>query len=267
MPVRRVAANDQVEADQGRVAIERGPVVYAAEWADNPGGKVRNLVLTDNQPLTAEFRPSLLNGVTVVKAKALALSIDEQGKLTRKQVEMTAIPYYAWANRGAGQMIVWMPRTEAAGTPAKPPTLVSSAKVTSSGRKNPRPVADDDDPRSSKDNSFYFDWWPMGTASGGANRVTSGWIEYALEKPAAVAESELYWFDDAPNGGVRVPASWRILYKDGADWKPVENPAAWPVEKDRYNKVSFKPVTTSSLRLEVNFQPNFSAGVQRWRAK
>ena len=63
-----------------------------------------------------------------------------------------------------------------------------------------------------------------------------------FEKPATVSESELYWFDDAPRGGVRVPASWRILYKDGADCKPVENSGAWGVEKDRYNKVSFKPV-------------------------
>ena len=265
MPVRRVAANDQVTADKGRVALERGPIVYAAEGADNPGGKVRNLVLTDNQPLTAEFRPSLLNGVTVLKTKAVALSLDDQGKVSRKQVDLTAIPYYAWANRGAGQMIVWLPNTESGGTPAKPATLTSSAKVTTSGRKDARAVADEDEPRSSRDNAYYFDWWPQGTSTDNAH-VPGGWIEYAFDKPAAVAESELYWFDDAPRGGVRVPASWRILYKDGADWKPVEN-AAWPVEKDRYNKVTFKPVTTSALRLEVTFQPTFSAGVQRWRVK
>jgi DUF1680 family protein len=267
MAVRRVAANNEVAADKGRVALERGPIVYAAEWADNPGAKVGNLVLPDNQLLTAEFKPDLLKGVTVVKAKAIALSLDEQGKTTRKQVEMTAIPYYAWANRGAGQMIVWIPATEAVGTPAKFPTLISTAKVTASGRKSPQPVADEDDPRSSRDRSFYFDWWPEGTAAGEANRVTSGWIEYTFEKPAMVSESELYWFDDAPGGRVRVPASWRILYKDGAGWKPVENAGAWGVEKDRYNRVSFKPVTTSALRLEVNFQPDYSAGVQRWKVK
>ena len=258
MPVRRVAANDRVAADKGRVALERGPIIYAAEWADNPGGGVRNLALPDNQPLTAEFRPALLNGVTVVKAKAIALSLDEQGRTTKKQVEMTAIPYYAWANRGAGQMIVWIPNSESAAIPARPPTLVSAAKVTSSGRKSPRPIADPDDPASSRDNGYYFDWFP--------ERGTSGWVEYAFEKPATVSESELYWFDDAPGGRVRVPASWRILYKDGPAWKPVES-AAWPVEKDRYNKVAFKPVSTAGLRLEVNFQPEFSAGVQRWRVK
>ncbi len=267
MPVRRVVANAQVSADKGRVAIQRGPIVYAAEWADNPGRRVRNLVLPDNQPLTAEFKPNLLHGVTVVKAKALALSLDEKGATTKRQVEMTAIPYYAWANRGAGQMIVWLPTTEATGTPARVPTLISNAKVTSSGRKNPRAVADEDEPRSSRDGSYHFDWWPAGTGAGPTSNVTNGWIEYAFEKPALVSESELYWFDDAPRGGVRVPASWRILYKEGSTWKLAEHSGSWPLDKDRYNKVAFKPVTTNSLRLEVSFQPGFSAGVQRWKVK
>jgi hypothetical protein len=57
------------------------------------------------------------------------------------------------------------------------------------------------------------------------------------------------------------------VYKDGADWKSVENAGSWPVEKDRYNRVIFKPVTSTAFRLEVNFQDKFSAGVQRWRVK
>ena len=63
MPVRRVVANDHVAADRGRVALQRGPIVYAAEWVDNPDGKVRNLMLPDSAKLTAEYRPALLNGV------------------------------------------------------------------------------------------------------------------------------------------------------------------------------------------------------------
>src|SRR5262249_3205889 len=55
MPVRRVMANEKVQADHGRVALQRGPIVYCAEWPDNPGGQVRNLLLPDDQPLSAEF--------------------------------------------------------------------------------------------------------------------------------------------------------------------------------------------------------------------
>jgi hypothetical protein len=103
MEVRRVAANRQVAADRGRVALERGPIVYAAEWADNPNGKVLGLVLPDSARLRAEFRPELLNGVTVIKGKA----VDAAGKAQ----DFAAIPYYAWANRGRGEMIVWIPTT------------------------------------------------------------------------------------------------------------------------------------------------------------
>jgi DUF1680 family protein len=264
MPVRRVMANTQVAADKDRVALERGPVVYAAEWVDNPDGKVRNVVLADNAPVTNEFKSGLLKGVTVVKAKAVSFSLDQQGQVTHKPVDLTLIPYYAWANRGSGEMTVWIPDTEAAVKPAPYPTVTSTATVTSSGRKSLTPIKDGDDPQSSRDGSYYFDWWPAGT---GNSTVTNGWIEYAFDKPVSVSSSQLYWFDDAPSGGVRVPASWRILYKSGAEWKPVEAEGALGVEKDKFNPVAFKSVTTSALRLEVNFQKGFSAGVQRWRVK
>src|SRR5262249_17811144 len=70
MPVRRIVANDRVQADRGRVALQRGPIVYCAEWPDNPGTHVRSMVLRDVQKLNAEFKPDLLGGVTVIKGEA-----------------------------------------------------------------------------------------------------------------------------------------------------------------------------------------------------
>ncbi len=118
MPVRRVLANAEVAADRGRVALERGPLVYAAEWVDNPNGRVRNLMLPDSSQLTAEFRPDLLKGVEVLKGRAVALAYDRNGGMVKTEQPFTAIPYYAWANRGRGQMIVWIPNSEAAAQPA-----------------------------------------------------------------------------------------------------------------------------------------------------
>jgi hypothetical protein len=77
---------------------------------------------------------------------------------------------------------------------------------------------------------------------------------------------ELYWFDDTGSGQCRVPKSWRLLYKDGQSWKPVETAETFGIEKDRYNKVTFKTVTTDGLRLEVTLQPEWSAGIQEWKA-
>ncbi|MBI3469955.1 MAG: glycoside hydrolase family 127 protein [Candidatus Solibacter usitatus] len=259
MPVRRVAAHEQVAADRGRVALQRGPLVYCAEWPDNPGGRVRNLLLPDEAPLQAGFKADLLSGITAVKSRAFALTYDAQGKAVRKEQEFTAIPYYAWANRGRGQMAVWIANTEAAAKPAPWPTIATTSQVTTSGRKNPRTINDGEEPRSSSDPDSYFDWWPK--------KGSTEWVEYAFEKPATVSETEIYWFDDTGRGEVRVPASWRILYKDGAGWKPVDPLGPYGVERDRYNRVAFKPVTTGGLRLEVTLQPNWSAGLQEWKVR
>src|SRR5262249_6184273 len=161
-----------------------------------------------------------------------------------------------------GQMIVWLANNESGVVPGAPPGLTSTAKVTSSGEKDPRAIQDlEDEPASSRPGGIYFDWGPQGTGNGGASKTTDGRDEYTFEKPVTVSQSQLYWFDDAQRGGVRVPGSWRIVYKDGSDWKPVDYSGTWGVEKDKYNSVIFKPVTTTALRLEVNFQKSFSAGV------
>ncbi len=261
MPVRRVVANEQVEADSGRVALQRGPIVYCAEWPDNPDGQVRNLLLPDTAKLTAEFKAELLSGVTVIKSKAFGLSLDAQGQVSKNEQDFTAIPYYAWANRGRGQMMVWIPDVEAKAKPRPYPTLATMSKVSLARRTrlNPAAINDGEEPRSSADATAYFDWWPV--------KGATEWVEYAFAKPATVSQVEVYWFDDTGRGEVRVPASWRILYKVGDEWKPVETNEPYGVDKDKYNRVTFKPVTAAGLRLEVTMQQNWSAGIQEWKVK
>ena len=90
MPVHRVVANDGVSEDRGRAAIQRGPIVYCVEAVDN-GGRVSNLTLPPDRPLKHEFRTHLLGGIEVITGDGL-----------------TAVPYYAWNNRGKGEMAVWL---------------------------------------------------------------------------------------------------------------------------------------------------------------
>lgn len=106
MPVEKVMANQALKADHQKVALQRGPIIYTAEWADN-GGKVSNLTM----PATATFKPqyegSLLNGVTVLKGQVRRKdSLTHQSKVAM----LTAIPHYSWANRGKGEMMVWFPQ-------------------------------------------------------------------------------------------------------------------------------------------------------------
>jgi hypothetical protein len=92
-------------------------------------------------------------------------------------------------------------------------------------------------------------------------------VEYAFDKPATVSEAQVYWFEETSHGEVRLPASWRVLYKNRQQWKTVDARDAYGVEKDRFNTVTFTPVTTSGLRLEVTMQPESSAGLQEWRVQ
>src|SRR5579862_7381685 len=115
MPVRRVLANPKVKDDAGLVALERGPMVYCVEWPDNRGHAL-NIAAPDQEPLRAEFRKDLLNGVTVITGS-----------------NFTAIPYYGWANRGMGEMNVWLPRTADKIVTLPTPLPSNIAQVQSSG--------------------------------------------------------------------------------------------------------------------------------------
>lgn len=95
MPIRRVVADAAGKENLGRVTFERGPLVYCAEGIDN-GGRVLDLEVAGDSSFAAEFRPDLLNGVVVLKGKAA------DGRT------ITLIPYYAWSNRGIGEMSVWI---------------------------------------------------------------------------------------------------------------------------------------------------------------
>lgn len=110
MAIRRVVSHKKVEANKGRAALERGPIVYCAEGVDN-GGQVFNIVLPDDVQLEAEYRKDMLGGVTVISGKALGLypSADGRSVETREQ-DFVAIPYYAWSHRGTGEMLVWLSR-------------------------------------------------------------------------------------------------------------------------------------------------------------
>ena len=108
MPVREVVAHPSVAADAGRVALQRGPLVYCVERVDN-GGRVHDLALPDVAFLTAEFRPGLMNGVVVITGRGVVAD-DSARSTDARERPFIAVPYYGWANRGAGEMAVWLKR-------------------------------------------------------------------------------------------------------------------------------------------------------------
>lgn len=253
MPVRRVYADSRVRENENMVAIERGPIVFCAEWPDNDGHAL-NVVVPDDATFKTEWRKDLLNGLQVVTANVQTLHRGTDGVSVEQQPhELVAIPYHAWANRGMGEMAVWLPRdsTMAWLTPVAPALI---AAVNSSGgvaktwtgyndqNSDIGALYDGKDPMHSADESYrYFKMRPpVGERA---------WIEYRFKSPTKVSSSEVYWFDD--RRFCRLPESWRILYKDGNDWKPVANAAPYAVVKDEFNAAKFDPVVTDAIRIEV----------------
>lgn len=109
MEIRRVVASDSIKYDAGKVALQRGPLMYCAEWIDN-NGSTSNLIIPPDAEFTSTYNAELLTGVVVLKSTVPAVKIDQRGeKISTQQQPFTAIPYYSWANRGKGEMQLWFP--------------------------------------------------------------------------------------------------------------------------------------------------------------
>jgi len=235
MPVRRVAAHAKVKDDVDKWAIERGPLVYCAEGADN-GGRVLARVLSKDARFEVVERPDLLGGIVAVKILPAG-----------KSEAVTAIPYCLWENRGPNEMTVWFRSKPAPWDASR--CLPSDSVEACFESRLPKNSADAHIPR--------LTWWD--------HKGTNEWVDRYFDKPERVSSVELYWFDDTGHGGCRVPQSWRLLFQDGDRWKPVEGAGHYGVNRDQFNRVDFTPVTTRGLRLEVRLQPKFSGGILQWK--
>lgn len=262
MPVRQVVANTQVAADVDKVALQRGPIVYCAEWPDFPDGHVLNLIVSPKTQLTASYRPDVLGGVTLIDGQAQQSRRTTDNGIAVTDARFQAIPYFAWANRGSGEMAVWFGTKATASRPLPAPTIASTSKITASHvTKTLMAINDQAEPKNSNDHdNLYYHWWPK--------KDTLQWVQYTFEKPATVSSAKVYWFDDGPWGGCRVPASWKVLYRtEAGDWKEVQAKGTYGTAKDAYNEILFEPVRTNALRLDVQLPKEFASGIMEWMVR
>ncbi len=273
MRVQRIQAHPSLTFDRGRIALQRGPIVYCLEDADNHTertGLARSIAIPPDAEVEAEFRADLLGGVTVLTGEGLALPAQDwdDDQLYRpvpepKKVRFTAIPYFAWDNREAGGMQVWIPESTSLLPLGPLPGVTPSASHT-----NPTDtvaaLTDRQVPTSSNDHQVpRHTWW--------SHRGTSEWAQLDFAQPRSLRGLDVYWFDDGPpgggpgGGGCRVPASWTIQYREAPDgaWKPVNGlqPATLTTERDRFNSARFSPVMASAVRIQVQLREGYSGGI------
>jgi len=259
----RIQSNEKVEDDKNKFALQRGPLMYCIEGPDNKDSAVLNIVVKKDEAIKPVYDPRLLGGIMKLQMKGSSakrqLNTDE---LIQSEQEVTAIPYYAWANRGPSEMEVWIPYEASAARPRPASTIASKSKVTASisNARMLRALNDQYDPKDSRDaNASYLHWWPK--------KNTTEFVQYDFDKEYTVSQSSVYWFDDGPFGGCRIPASWKLLYKEGDQWLPVKVKSVDTIEKDKYNSITFEPVTTTALKIEIQQPEDHSTGLHEWIVK
>jgi len=273
MPVRRIQANDKVKDDQGKLAIQRGPVVYCIEGIDMGDKHVFNKYIPEDAKFEYTFQKELLNGVVTLKGTAKEI-VRENNQLAEKDVPFTAVPYSTWNNRGANEMAVWIPISAAYAKPTPEPTIASKAQTVvmkapiqndapliSSPEESTWGVNDQWEPKSSSDTSKPYHYWWM-------KRGTPETLAYEFEKEETVSNVQVYWLDfDHYDGNYRVPESWKLYYKDGENWKEVEAKGDYTTLRDQYNSLDFTPVKTKGLKIVAKLQSDESGGVIEWKVK
>jgi DUF1680 family protein len=262
MEARTVRANNKVTADRGMISVERGPLVYCAEHPDNDFD-IMGALMNQNPQFRLGKGEIAGTPIQTLITDAQTLNFDKEGKLKASDQTLTLIPYYAWCHRGSGKMRVWLPQDLNATNPSQPATLASKSKVSSSTDNMPALSAINDRliPKDENDRSVpYTHWWPK--------NGTTEWLGYEFPEVSTVQSATVYWYDDGPWGGCRVPMSWKILYKsEQGQWLPVSGADGYPIEKGVACTVNFDPVRTKALRLEIVLPDDNSAGLFEWIVK
>jgi len=155
-------------------------------------------------------------------------------------------------------MMVWLPTTPESAKPMPAPTIAFRSKVTASKITRALSAVNDQfEPAGSNDHSVaYYHWWP--------DKDQWEYVKYDFEKPEFISKTKVYWFDDGPDGGCRIPDEWEILYSAGNNWKPVKNKSEYKVTKDGWDSLDFVPVKASAIRIKVKLNKDFSAGIYEW---
>lgn len=255
--IRKIKSNDKIESNKGRVALQAGPMVYCVEGFDVVGGNANNLLLNENQKFELVFEKDLLGGVMTIQGEAQELMKSKNGTVKKVKTPFKAIPYYAWANRGGSEMLVWLPIEETYAVPVPYPTIASTSKVETSKQIRVRDLNAVNDlysPANDKTGEVLnFNWWPK--------KNIKGTITYTFDKPETISESTVYWFKSS-DGGVLYPKSWKLFYKKNNEWKPIKS--KYPINEDgKPSTASFKEVSADAIKLELKIGDK-PAGLYEW---
>ncbi len=257
MRVNYVSCDPRVKANVDRLALTRGPLVYCAEQADNPGGVLNSFI---GSPADDSLTDLEIAGLAKVKA----LKIQAQ-RLAGEKIssgDLTLIPYYAWDNRGAGQMEVWLPRKKELAVPRKEDSPFKSMQASFTyERDRVDAIGDLRLPANSKDGSIprWTSWPQLGKPQ---------WVEAELKQPGKLRSVGLYWYDDG--GGVKLPESWEVETRQEGKWTPLKLYVtdAYQQARDQFNIVHpSSGIPVEAVRVKMTPEKDAGVGILELRVE
>ncbi len=262
MNPRWVRADERVKADRNRLALTRGPIVYAFEGCDNDGHIFDVFVKPEDAVQVQKYDENLLGGVVPLNVQGYLPSAETDCK----PISLRAIPYCVWANREDGAMQVWMPNSVSGTARAMKPTIANRSKISASfdrgsnATMNLTSIADGEYPGGESENESWtnFDFWP--------HKNTNEWIQYDFSAPEEIRSIQVVWFDDSRRGGgCSVPADWKLLVQtETGEWVEPKGISGYPIESEQLQTISFDKIRAKAARLEIRLSENAAAGVYEW---
>ncbi|MAT56039.1 MAG: six-hairpin glycosidase [Saprospirales bacterium] len=248
-------SHSAVAANVGRKAIQRGPLVYCVEGKDQEFPAIHYTWTDFTKPVSTRFEPNFLNGVQTLSLAATLLQEPHGNRPTRKPLWLKAIPYYAWANRGADNMAVWLADNPASAKKKPAPNLIEKARITV--------------PEGSRGKSSFLNdrWIPNNSADLESTYVrfpVQDTVEILIELPEVkkISEVHAWWFTGKD---CKLPASWSVQFHSENGWvSPIHGPDN-PTLADGWSECHFDEVETRRIRLLIVGQHRAPTGLHELR--
>ncbi|MEQ1932818.1 MAG: beta-L-arabinofuranosidase domain-containing protein [Fimbriimonadaceae bacterium] len=261
MPVVQVLAHPMVKDDLNRATVRRGPLVYCLEQVDNPV-PIDEIIIPQGAPLKTKLS-SEMGGIIKIEAQGMQAAAPEwerqlyQAAPAPKPVTAVLIPYGYWDNRKAGRMEVWPPTVPPPSRMIGPEAKAQISVSFKSGNAQLFGINDGVEPTSSSEQPrALLHFWP--------HKGGSEWVQYTWTKPVSVKGIKLYWFDDTGRGECRIPASWKLQSLIAGTWQDVKLTST-QFKLNAWCESTFATLSTTSLRVVVEQQPNWASGIHEWK--